>query len=160
MHPTASCVKSVVLWWHPIDRHIKSIVFLLAFIKSVIFLMASYRHKYQKPCVCACILSPHVLKVLFFAGIISTQISKALCVCWHSTASCVKSVVSCGHHIDTHIKSIMFSRASYRQKSQKHNVFAGILSPHVLKLSLPGLENKTCCSQRSKMTEIDSFELL
>ena len=37
----------------------------------------------------------------------------------------------------------MFLRASYRHKSQKHCVFAGILSPHVLKLSLPGLENKT-----------------
>jgi hypothetical protein len=96
-----------------------------------------FRYKYQKHCVFAGILSPHVLKMLFFAGILSTQISKALCFCWYPITSCVKSAVFSGHPIDTNIKNIMFLLASYRHKSQKHSVFASILSPHVLKLSLP-----------------------
>ena len=100
--------------------------------------------------VFAGILSPYVLKVSLFAGILSTQISKALCFYWHRIASCVQSVVSSGHPIDTNIKSIAFFLASYRlmcqkcrylwasyrHKYQKHNVFAGILVPHVLKVLL------------------------
>ena len=119
-----------------------------------------------------------MLKVLFFDGILSTQISKASCFCWHPIASCVKSVFIWGHPIDTNIKSIAFFlasyrlmcqkcrylrhpidtniksivfllasyrlmcekcrylRASHRHKYQKHRVFAGILSSHVLKVSL------------------------